>query len=251
MDEIIENLTITQLERETLETIIGRMDSSLKLFEKNQEFNHFIPFLQTYLYVTKGVAERIRNSDGFFKDINKMEQLDVFFAKLYFDPLREFICNGKLTSPWKNYLLFCREGYDSPFIQLLVGINVHINSDLTNSIHSLNYSEQQDYEKINDILLDIIPKLMNYLAFKEHDIVGFGGIFLKNFYRYEFKSIIVRWRNEAFENSKRLNEGLLTLEEVHKQTENISNQIIDSWGSHKTPVNALSFLKILNSLSIK
>lgn len=251
MDELIEKLTIKHLGNESLQTIISRMEFTLKYFEDNKDYNHFIPFLQTYLFVTKGVCEKINKADGYFNNISGMEQLDVFFAKLYFDPLREYIVKGELSEPWKNYLTFCKDGYDSPFIQLLVGINVHINSDLVHSLYSLKYTEDEDFQKINEILLDIIPSLMSYLAFVEHDLVGFGGIFLRHFYRYEFKTIIVRWRNEAYENASKLRSGSMTLESIHEQTESISKIIIDSWGNHKTPLNALTFLKKLNSLSIK
>lgn len=81
-----------------------------------------------YYKVTKAVADRINT--GGFTDATFLSELDVQFAQLYFNALRNSLSNDPLPDCWQA--LFSRRG-DTRLTRIqcaLAGINAHINHDL-------------------------------------------------------------------------------------------------------------------------
>lgn len=248
----LKNLLIfSDYKKESIYSIIGRMESTLTIFKNNNEFNHLIPFLQTYLFVTKRVADKMLESKHSYKDYKSVEQLDIYFASLYFKPLYEYITKSEVAKPWSTYFTYCETGIDSPFTQVLVGINVHINADLCQSIVDLKFNNHYDYQLVNELLLETISDTMKFLAIKERDPFGFSGLFLNQFYKNEFERIIVKWRNNAWENAKEITRNKKSLKVVQERTDALSSSIVHLWEGFYKPSNVLHMLNQINTLEVK
>lgn len=243
-------LLIKDLKKETIYSVIGRMEALLSIFHSNSELNHLIPFLQTYLFVTKRVNQKMFIKSGTYKNYRAMEFLDIYFASLYFKPLYEYLVNNKFSKPWMNYFTYCEIEFDSPFTQVLLGINVHINADLCQSIVDLRFDDDYDYELVNQILLETVSETMKYLAINEKDPFGLAGIFLNDFYKNEFDQVIVKWRNNALLNSTKVREDPKVMKEIQEKTDELGNTIVRLWENFYKPSNAITLLSQINSLEV-
>ncbi|MBP9716463.1 MAG: hypothetical protein KBD51_00815 [Candidatus Levybacteria bacterium] len=192
-------LVLNNPKEETIYTIIGRMEVLLQYFKDNKEKSSLAPFLETYLLVTIAVAEKYNLKKSYFKDFKSVEKLDIYFASLYFGPVLKFIEKGDLTKPWQSYFKYTSDPNGIPFLQILLGINAHINADLYSSISKLKYSNEKDYFLVNDILMEVIPDVMKILI-KKHDLLGFGSLIFKDFIINEFHMVIEKWRSDAWAN---------------------------------------------------
>lgn len=226
---IAELTTIRDLEQETIFDVIGRMEVLLEFFIRNPKYHNLVPFLETYYLITKSVAERSVEKKNYFIDRRGVEKLDVYFASLYFRPLKEFLLRGKCITPWKSYFEYCKHETGIPFVQMLLGINAHINTDLYASLVRLKYVEKKDYLLINKILAEEIPVIMKFLAFTDRDIYGLGSLIFKKFIRHEFKDVIVHWRGVAWQNyRKSRGAGSANRQKAAAaQTEDIAGKLVD------------------------
>lgn len=229
--------------------VLVKMELSLSEFRKNPKTKSLEPFLDVYYDVTKSVLEK-RFKKNFYENPKKLEELDIEFSNLYFSPLKKYLEKNKKLSPWKEYFKYCEKGH-IPFVKMLVGINAHINGDLAEALSKSNYKERKDFLKINKILEKLIPEVMKHLAFEDRDLFGAAGVFLPNLVNKEFKKIIVRWREDAWENSKKLRKNPEKIIKIHEQTENVSKEIVKIFAEavhlKETPY---TFLKRLERLRL-
>jgi hypothetical protein len=221
--ELCNVLSIPHVKQESVLKIMGRMDVLATYFEKHQP--SFVPFLKTYYVVTRAVAEKSIHK-GYFNNPLQLEVLDAYFASLYFKPVSTFVCTGKKDTPWETYFTYCKKKKGIPFVQMLLGINAHINTDLMQCIVDLNYKQREDYLKINTILKEVIPEVMGFLAWKEHDVFGLGGVVFRKFVTEEFKNIIVKWRLQAWDNAQVVRNHKHFHAQVVEQTEIVGKEII-------------------------
>ena len=215
------------------------METLAGYFSRSQGFRRLLPFLQTYFLVTKTVALKSVAHEYYFQNPKKLEQLDIAFAALYFEPLLEYISTGSAPGPWDTYFSYCSKPSGVPFVQMLLGINAHINGDLAYALSRVDYGEYKDFLIINHILEEQIPKVMSYLAFTEYDAMGLGGLVFKKFVLQEFNQIIVGWRQQAWSNAQTYS----TLDELRRltniQAEDTALKLIeifsDRYKLHKAP----------------
>jgi len=196
--QLRELLTINHPDKETMYGIVGRMEVLIDFFAKEPAYHSLIPFLTTYFYVTKASIEKYTHYRHYFWNLRDHETLDIYFATLYFKPLLRFLLEGKCESPWKQYFLYCQKPDGIPIIQILLGVNAHINTDLYAAVVNLPYKHEHDYFLINDILQEVVPNVMKYLTYSRHDLFGLTGLTFKDFIINEFHSVIERWRSEAW-----------------------------------------------------
>ena len=126
-----------------------------------------------YLRVTQAVYEK--PPAGGWNDPEWLDQLDITFAKLYFDALA-YSCIDSTNVPRAWMALF--ESRDNPGIErvqfALSGINAHINHDLPLALvqtgkdlqippdsNSRGYS---DFEQVNNLLNEVMPGILKVLA---------------------------------------------------------------------------------------
>lgn len=240
-------LIIEDIENESIYDVIGRMEVLIEIFNKDKNYHQLIPFLYTYYLVTKAVVEKYTSQKKFFANIEELEKLDVYFASLYFKPLLAYLENRNIPKPWQTYFEYTSTN-GIPFLQLMLGINAHINADLFTAIKILNYKYEKDFFLINDILLDVMPKSMKFLI-KEHDLVGVSSIVFKNFIENEFHLVVERWRSEAWANAK-LSSLSANQYKINNQTEEIGKNLIDIFNDLYHLKGIMTGLNKVNSLSV-
>ncbi len=210
---------------ESVYGVVGHMQLLQDYFFTHPEYYGLIPFLHTYYTVTKMVASKTD-----FKNPVALEQLDIHFASLYFNPIQQFL-NHEIEhiSPWKTYFEYCKQTKGNAFLEMLLGINAHINSDLVVTLHELPYREHKDFQKVNTILSDAIPEVMKFLAKEYHNLFALGGVVFPHFTHDEFTKIVVKWRQQAWKNAERMQDmsKIEAIQSLHKQTEQIAESLID------------------------
>lgn len=241
-------LIIDDLDKESIFNVIGRMEILIEHFSENKIYHHLLPFLNTYYLVTKAVVKKYTSEKNFFTNTKDLERLDVYFASLYFTPLLKFIETGTAPKPWETYFKYTSND-GIPFLQLILGINAHINSDLYFSLSKLNYNYEKDFFRVNDILQEVIPESMKFLI-KEHDLIGFGSIFFKDFIEKEFHLVIENWRSEAWANFKIHSDGNIR-HKLNDKTEKMGEELISLINELYHLKNLSTDLNKINNLSSK
>lgn len=232
-------------------TVMGKMQFLLDYFSTRREYAGLHPFLYTYYAVTKEVALQMHTRPRRFHNAQALEHLDIYFASLYFEPLISFLQTGSAPKPWHTYFQYCMKKNSIPFVQMLLGINAHINGDLAKTVLNLEYRESGDFEVINEILEAKIPEVLTYLAFQDKDMFGLGGLVFKNFYIEQFKKIIVTWRDDAWENSHNMETKKLPLQEVLEQTESVAKEFISIFDQRYNLVKSPANFKRIRELRVR
>lgn len=246
-------LTIKNDRQYILFDIIGRMKVLLEFFKRNPKYKNLVPFLKTYFLITKSVAERQVEYKVYFDHPDKLQQLDAYFANLYFRPLKAFLLHGKILTPWRCYFQYCQRSDGIPFVQMLLGINAHINSDLLTSVTKLRYNERHDFLRINKILSEEIPDVMKFLVRVDHDLLGLGALIFREFVNREFQNVIVNWREIVWKNSKKLSivKYKQIVKQVHYQTESTGEEIIEVFEDLTHYRHLTKLVSKMNGLGVK
>jgi hypothetical protein len=245
-------LTISDDKTETIYGVMERMRMLLIIFEKEPKYRGLSPFLQTYYFVTREAAGRYEQKENSFSHTRDHELLDVYFASLYFKPLLAFLEKGECLSPWKSYFAYCQNPRGIPFLQVLLGINAHINTDLYSALVACEYKHKIDYDVMNDVLLEVMPKVMWFLAIKRRDFIGMGGIVMPSFMKYEFCLIIEKWRRDVWHNALATNEknkkGYYA--QISKETEEIGIALTKRFTDLYRLRGMITILSAINNLSV-
>lgn len=149
----------------SLEEVLNRMDEIV--VECRNENNVHGYFAVLYRMVTRRIKEGIDR--GEFEDNNRMENLDILFAKRYFDALE---LNKKGEVPSLSWLTAFRAAEENRLLimhHLLLGINAHINLDLgIAAVETMNGKPlkglKNDFDKINNILASMVEGVKNNLS---------------------------------------------------------------------------------------
>lgn len=236
-----EVLQILNIQLDTISDVLDLMNNLETNFQKDISMHKLIPFLHTYRFVTEAVYTRSTE----FSEYPKTEKLDIAFAKLYFEPVKRFIVGDKVGPPWENYFDFCKKGRDIPFLQVLAGICVHINSDLVQAVVDTEMNNEEDFFHIDIILLELVPKLMSYLAVSEHDLIGGLGLIARPIAMRETKRVILKWRETAWENAKKVVSKEIDICQLQEVTNRMTQNLIDDWYQN---ANFFHGMKLLNHL---
>lgn len=117
-------------------------------------------FLGTYRRTTQAVAAAVEGA--VFEDPAWVEAWDVAFAQLYLDALdADLTGTGRVPRPWR--LAFDAPATTAPLVQVLLGINAHINNDLPQALLAVisddDFAEpgvvdrrRRDHERIDGVL---------------------------------------------------------------------------------------------------
>jgi hypothetical protein len=119
-----------------------------------------------YLQVTQAVEASV--TGGEFRDPGWLAELDVQFAKLYFDAIRAALSGAPCPGCWEA-LFSCRNRNPIARIQFaLAGMNAHINHDLplaviatckaTNTVPQHGTAQYNDYTAVNQTLSGFIDE---------------------------------------------------------------------------------------------
>jgi len=244
-------LIIEDYKKETIYGIIGRMEVLLDFLSKHPPLFGLIPFLKTYYYVTRASADKYVLYKHYFSNPGDYQLLDVYFASLYFKPLLNFLRDNQHHSPWQQYFHYCIKKDGIAFLQIMLGINAHINADLYKALIDLDYNHKNDFILVNKILTEVQPEVLKFLAM-DHDLVGLSGIAFKDFISTQFETTILRWRIEAWSNASNLNtDKALDYKKILEQTEELALKLINSFTDIYHLKNLPTSIRNVNSLSVK
>lgn len=115
-------------------------------------------YRQVTLTVKQGIAS------GFFDDGPRMDRFDALFANRYFAAYDAFRSGAQPTKSWQLAFQGTQSGQLIILQDLLVGINAHINLDLGVAAGETFQGQalqdfHGDFDKINDILSGLLPKV--------------------------------------------------------------------------------------------
>lgn len=124
-------------------------------------------FAALYLRMTQAVAQGI--SQNFFEDGNRMEQLDIVFAKRYLDAFESYSATGTCQPAWKITFDACKSNDLIVFQHLLLGINTHINLDLCIAAATVAPGEKiislgTDFNRINQLIASLADDIQECLS---------------------------------------------------------------------------------------
>jgi hypothetical protein len=124
-------------------------------------------FAALYHKVTVKVKEGI--AQNYFDDGQRMEQLDVVFAKRYIDAWIDKTQGRRVSRSWKVAFDSAACFRLTVLQHLLLGMNVHINLDLGISAAQIMRGENmsslhRDFNKINSVLASLVDQVQNNLA---------------------------------------------------------------------------------------
>jgi len=123
-------------------------------------------FAYVYRRTTAEIAKEIKL--GHFEDNDRMEKFDVIFANLYLKAYYDYRVNQQVSQSWE--FSFQNSKKELTIIQhILFGMNAHINLDLgiaaAETMKSKDVREiENDFNKVNDILFQIINELQERLS---------------------------------------------------------------------------------------
>lgn len=240
-------LLIGDNSQETIYSIVGRMEELGIFLRENPEYKNFLPFHETYSFVTKKIADTYVANPHYFQSRTDSEKLDIAFASLYFKPLLSYLTKQELHTPWQTFFEYCEQPHGVAFVQMLLGINAHINTDLVSALKETKYHQEKDFKQINDILLFEMPSVMKYLAYADHDFFAIAGMtVLRKFMLEEFQTIIVRWRKNAW-NHYCVNTNI---HDLALATESLGGEIIATFDHLIGEKSIKGVTQELNSLTI-
>lgn len=142
----------------TLEAII---DESI---QTNSTLGYFaVLYQKVTIKVKEGIAS------NFFEDNERMEKLDVIFAKRYIEAYYLYTQKKETNKSWNAAFRFSSKYWPIVLQHLTIGMNAHINLDLgiaaaeiskNKNIHLL----ENDFNKINEILSSLVNEVQDNLT---------------------------------------------------------------------------------------
>jgi len=149
----------------SIDEVIEILDSIVE--ETIKEGDTLGYFAVLYRRVTIEVKEGIRTNR--FDDGQRMEKLDVIFAKRYIDAYFDWKAGRTITSSWEKAFSQAKNDQLLVFQHLLLGMNAHINLDL--GIATAEVSEtgkindlENDFNQINQILSSLVDEVQGNLS---------------------------------------------------------------------------------------
>ncbi len=174
----VTNIKVDKIAGQQLKTIddviemLRRMSVALEGLADPSGNNPVLAFNELYLRITKDVKQNI--VAGTYHDSFFMEILDVEFAKLYFEALQGWVHDRIVPASWALLFQLEHDGErHSDFEGALLGVNAHINRDLTFALLNANAragepadwdKRHQDYDQINTIFGDRLDPIVNQLV---------------------------------------------------------------------------------------
>lgn len=150
---------------QTIDDVIGALDRIICDSEnKSSPLGYFAAL---YRKVTIKVKEGIENN--YFDDGERMEKMDVIFAKRYLDAYNLWIENSKVNKSWQVAFEHSNDFWPIVLQHLLLGMNAHINLDLGIAAAEVSKNKdindlENDFNRINEILSLLVNEVQNNLT---------------------------------------------------------------------------------------
>ncbi|SED13087.1 hypothetical protein SAMN04489761_4370 [Tenacibaculum sp. MAR_2009_124] len=164
----------------TIDDVISTLQKIVDDSIKNESTLGY--FAALYLNVTIKVKEGIEND--YFENGERMEKLDVIFAKRYIQAYFDFKENKPTTFSWKKAFDITNKFWYIVLQHLLIGMNAHINLDL-----GIASAEVMKGQNIEDLKTDFnrINKILSSLVHEVEEDLSEIWPFLKTILRFTHK----------------------------------------------------------------
>lgn len=186
-------------------------------------------FLGCYAQMTANMAAAI--AAGEFHDPAWVQRLLVHFAGYYFDALDAYDAGTPVSPVW----VCAHEAADRPgvsvLLQLLLGVNAHINYDLVLATADVLEDEwdyltvdaqerrQADYNHVNAIISRTIDVVQDEIIERREPALAMLDTVLGPLDEWMVRREIVRWRNNVWDEAiRRLGLTEPEARELHRQT---------------------------------
>jgi hypothetical protein len=163
----------------------------------------------TYLIITQSVYAKSKTH--FFENEIIMKDLDINFAKYYFDALKDYADGKKTTPAWQVFFDFCKQNTSIPLIYLALGVNAHVNNDLGFSLFDVvnDTDFTSDFNKVNPVISASLDTVVSEVG-------------LPKFYIPFMKLLIIYWRTKAWNNYGGLKQKTRTTREIEIKAQKIA-----------------------------
>jgi len=209
-------------ERADLETALADVRKAGRTSDGVVCFNHL------YRVITADISKKITQG-VFFRDNDFLTQFDVIFADRYLDAIRRYSDPEKYGLPpacWRILFENRKDQEISPMQFAICGVTCHVWLDLPIAVvqvckemgKSLDEHTHSDFQKVNDIFHEKIPKLRRH--FEDQYEREFDRSFIKRLANHVCDFILVQSRDLAWQHATELwdvretpgNNGLTTKE---------------------------------------
>jgi hypothetical protein len=150
-------------EPETIDDVLRNVDQIIDWSIKAE--SHIGYFAVLYKRTTLAIRAGI--DEGVFDDGHRMEQLDVVFARRYFNALNAYFHPDAYTGlslPWEVAFVGDQDSQAIILQHLMAGLNAHITFDLGLAVLTIGADSldalQDDFDRVNALLCSQIPGVL-------------------------------------------------------------------------------------------
>ncbi len=145
--------------------VIARLEQIIRWAKDNESPQGY--FAALYYRMTLAVRDAVLR--GEFENGSRMEQMDVVFARRYFDAFDTWQAGGTPTESWRIAFEATQEDRITVMQHLLLGMNAHINLDLCIAAASIRQRDaifglRKDFMHINQIIESLTDQTQSQLA---------------------------------------------------------------------------------------
>ncbi len=191
---------------------------------KNTDLQNVSAFNNTYLIITQNVYKKI--GTGYFTYDDVMTNVDIVFASYYFNALKSYVEGVKTPPAWKILFDECKENSHHQFIYMALGVNAHVNNDLSQSLFNVvkNDAYKTDFDKVNGIIHKSIPEVINSLQEPSRLIATLEKVFLP-VYTLFLDQLIKNWRADSWITYLQLKYSSTNVNAVEKKGKQLALQL--------------------------
>jgi len=145
--------------------VIARLEQIIDWSKQNESTSGY--FAALYYKMTLAVRDAVLR--GEFENGSRMEQMDVAFARRYFDAFDAWQSGKTPTSSWRVAFEATQNEQITVMQHLMLGMNAHINLDLAIAAASVRQRDaifglRNDFMRINQIIDSLTDKTQAQLA---------------------------------------------------------------------------------------
>lgn len=207
---------------ECLDAVVAEMQARLEA----QGCAHTAPFAFTYLEMTRGVRDAVRDP-AYFADPAAAAHADALFARLYFDAFDDWAAGREDEVPGAWRIAFGAAEADTPTAatDLLLGMNAHIARDLAYVVADIAVWQQEaeqdnsDFERVNDVIARVKGPMLQGSAQRFDPTLALLDLPLPSLMAGDSVDLIGTWRNQALEHGIRLSQAATPAERAAIEAE--------------------------------
>jgi hypothetical protein len=192
---------------------IDCVDGEIARMREAQELlgcDHRAVFATTYLELTRVLRTTLESEPGFFADPGALIDEDVLFADYYFRMLADDEAGRRVAPAWRIALDVTRRGSTTAAIDMLLGINAHVQNDMPFVIAELGLrspdgvTRKGDHDRFNEVLNRAYGDVVHAIAERYDPFVSLTNSDLTPLDDLAGLELVKVWREGVWRNAERL-----------------------------------------------